>query len=101
MGVFELAPFAEGTRAVAQGLIDSGAFTVIGGGDTTAAMRALGFAAESFGYLSTGGGASLEYLEGRELPGLTALQDAAPVLAAPGGRDGARGRAIPAGACGH
>ena len=76
MGVFELAPFAEGTRAVAKGLIDSGAFTVIGGGDTTAAIRALGFAAESFGYLSTGGGASLDYLEGRELPGLTALQDA-------------------------
>jgi phosphoglycerate kinase len=81
MGVFELAPFAEGTRVVAQGLIDSGAFSVVGGGDTTAAVRALGFAAGSFGYLSTGGGASLEYLEGRELPGLMALQEAAPALA--------------------
>ncbi len=82
-GVFELAHFAEGTRVVAQSLIDSDAFTVVGGGDTTAAVRALGFAARSFGYLSTGGGASLEYLEGRELPGLMALQDAAPVLASP------------------
>jgi phosphoglycerate kinase len=81
MGVFEVPVFAEGTRVVARGLIGSGAFTVVGGGDTTAAVRALGFAPESFGYLSTGGGASLEYLEGRELPGLVALSDPAPVPA--------------------
>ena len=75
MGVFELAPFAAGTRTVAQGLIDSGAFTVIGGGDTTAAVRAFGFADSDFGYLSTGGGASLEYLQGKTLPGLAVLAD--------------------------
>jgi phosphoglycerate kinase len=77
MGVFELAPYAAGTRAVAQALIDSGAFTVIGGGDTTAAIRALGFAESAFGYLSTGGGASLDYLQGKDLPGLDALTDSA------------------------
>lgn len=77
MGVFELEPFAEGTRTVARGLIDSGAFTVVGGGDTTAAVRKLGFADSAFGYLSTGGGASLEYLQGATLPGLAVLQDAA------------------------
>ena len=81
MGVFELPAFAEGTRVVAESMIDSGAYTVVGGGDTTAAVRALGFAGASFGYLSTGGGASLEYLEGRELPGLIALRDPASVPA--------------------
>ncbi len=75
MGVFELAPYAEGTRAVAQGLVHSNAYTVIGGGDTTAAVRALGFADSAFGYLSTGGGASLEYLQGKTLPGLAVLED--------------------------
>lgn len=73
MGVFEQAPYAAGTRAVAQGLIDSGAFTVPAGGDTMAAVHALGFAGSAFGHLSTGGGASLEYLEGKTLPGLAVL----------------------------
>src|SRR5256714_2535276 len=68
MGVFEMEPYAGGTRAVAQGLIDSGAFTVVGGGDSAAAVRQLGFEESSFGHISTGGGASLEYLEGKTLP---------------------------------
>jgi phosphoglycerate kinase len=75
MGVFELSPFAAGTRAVAQALADSSAFTMIGGGDTAAAVRMLGFPDSAFGHVSTGGGASLEYLEGKTLPGLAALQD--------------------------
>ncbi len=75
MGVFELAPYANGTRAVAQGLIDSGAFTVVGGGDSAAAVRTLGFDENAFSHISTGGGASLEYLEGKTLPGLQALED--------------------------
>jgi phosphoglycerate kinase len=73
MGVFEMAPYAAGTRALAQGLIDSGAFTVVGGGDSAAAVRTLGFDEKAFGHISTGGGASLEYLEGKRLPGLVVL----------------------------
>ncbi|MEU5880650.1 phosphoglycerate kinase [Spirillospora sp. NPDC047279] len=75
MGVFEMEPYAHGTRAVAQGLIDSGAFTVVGGGDSAAAVRTLGFDENAFSHISTGGGASLEYLEGETLPGLQALED--------------------------
>jgi phosphoglycerate kinase len=74
MGVFELAPYAGGTRAVARALTDGDAFTVIGGGDTGAAIRALGFADSAFGYVSTGGGASLEFIQGKTLPGLAALE---------------------------
>jgi len=74
MGVFELPPFAEGTLAVGRALADGAAFTVVGGGDTTAAIHALGFPPGSFGYVSTGGGASLEFLEGKVLPGLAVLQ---------------------------
>ena len=73
MGVFELEPYSHGTRAVAQALVDSSAFTVVGGGDSAAAVRTLGFDERAFGHISTGGGASLEYLEGATLPGLTVL----------------------------
>ncbi|WP_328839855.1 phosphoglycerate kinase [Streptomyces europaeiscabiei] len=75
MGVFEHPDFAEGTKAVAQALLDSKAFTVVGGGDSAAAVRILGFDENAFGHISTGGGASLEYLEGKTLPGLAALED--------------------------
>ena len=73
MGVFEFPSFANGTKVVAQALTQVSGISVVGGGDSAAAVRALGFADTEFGYISTGGGASLEYLEGKELPGLTAL----------------------------
>jgi phosphoglycerate kinase len=73
MGVFEFPAFASGTKVVAQALTEVSGISVVGGGDSAAAVRALGFADSAFGYISTGGGASLEYLEGKELPGLTAL----------------------------
>ncbi|MFJ3953215.1 phosphoglycerate kinase [Streptomyces sp. Je 1-4] len=75
MGVFEHPDYADGTKAVAQALLDSPAFTVVGGGDSAAAVRLLGFDETAFGHISTGGGASLEYLEGKTLPGLAALED--------------------------
>ncbi|MBW5421566.1 phosphoglycerate kinase [Streptomyces sp. BG9H] len=75
LGVFEHPDYAEGTKAVAQALLDSPAFTVVGGGDSAAAVRTLGFDENAFGHISTGGGASLEYLEGKTLPGLAALEN--------------------------
>lgn len=77
MGVFEMAPFAEGTRAVAAALEGSTGFTVVGGGDSAAAIRLLGLDESKFDHISTGGGASLELLEGRTLPGLAVLEETA------------------------
>jgi phosphoglycerate kinase len=75
MGVFELAPFQEGTRGVARAIAAVDGLSVVGGGDSAAAVRQLGLDESAYGHISTGGGASLEYLEGRELPGLAVLAD--------------------------
>lgn len=75
MGVFEFPAFAEGTRALAQALVDSEGFSIVGGGDSAAAVRLLGFDEAGFGHISTGGGASLELLEGKVLPGIAVLED--------------------------
>ena len=75
LGVFEIPEFSEGTRALAEAITESGAYSLVGGGDTAAAVEQLGFQ-DRFSHVSTGGGATLEYLEGRELPGVAVLKEA-------------------------
>jgi phosphoglycerate kinase len=77
MGVFEMQPFAAGTLAVANAMASSAAMTVVGGGDSAAAIRTLGVDEAAFDHISTGGGASLEFLEGKQLPGLVVLEEEA------------------------
>lgn len=75
MGVFEFSAFAKGTEAVAQAMQDAAGYTIVGGGDSAAAVRTLGFDEAKFNHISTGGGASLEFLEGKQLPGIAVLED--------------------------
>ena len=77
MGVAEIPALAEGTAAVAKALTEVDGLTVVGGGDSAAIVRDLGYADDQFGWISTGGGASLEYLEGKQLPGLVVLDEQA------------------------